>query len=96
MGPLLGTAGEAEELHPLELKALHEGAWKMGEFTEFFQHLVMQVTPELHALLKVMPKAHLELQVMLIDFQQYKSKWIVGGASAMPKELDFTSSTMGK
>ena len=31
----------------LELKALHEGAWKMGEFTAFSQKLTMQVTPEL-------------------------------------------------
>ena len=43
----------------LELKALHEGAWKMGEFMVFSQKLVMQVTPELHTLLKVMPKPHL-------------------------------------
>ena len=44
----------------LELKALHEGAWKMGKFTVFSQHLVMQVTLELGALLKVTPKVHLE------------------------------------
>ena len=37
----------------LELKALHEGAWKMGEFMAFSQNLIMQVTPELQALLKV-------------------------------------------
>ena len=53
----------------LELKALHEGAWKMGEFTVFSQNLIMQVTPELQALLKVVPKAHPELQVMLIKVQ---------------------------
>ena len=45
----------------LELKALHEGAWKIGEFTAFSQHFAIQVTPKLHALLKVMLKAHLEL-----------------------------------
>ena len=45
----------------LELKALREGAWKMGEFTAFSQKLTMQVTPELRALLKVAPKAHPEL-----------------------------------
>ena len=56
----------------------------------------MQVTPELYTLLKVMLKAHLELQVMLIDVQQYKPTWTIGGASAMPKELDFASSTTGK
>ena len=46
----------------LELKALHEGAWKMGKFTVFSQKLIMQVTPELRALLKVAPKAHPEIQ----------------------------------
>ena len=56
----------------LKLKALHEGAWKMGEFMAFSQNLTMQVTPELWALLKVVPKAHPELQAMLIDVQQYK------------------------
>ena len=56
----------------------------------------MQVTPELHALLKVMPKAYLELQAMLINIQQYKPTWAIGGVSAMPKELDFPSSTTGK
>ena len=56
----------------------------------------MQVTPELRALLKVVPKAHPELQVMLIDIQQYKPTWAIGGASATPKELDFSSSTVGK
>ena len=51
----------------LELKALREGTWKMGEFTAFSQKLTMQVTPELRALLKVVLKAHLELQAMLIN-----------------------------
>ena len=58
---------------------LHEGAWKMGEFMAFSQHLVMQVTPELCALLKVMLKAHPELQAMLIDVQQYKPTVGCGG-----------------
>ena len=80
----------------LELKALCEGARKMGEFTAFSQHLIMQVTPELCALLKVMLKAYPELKAMLIDFQQYKPTWVVGGASTVPKELDITSSTLGK
>ena len=80
----------------LELKALHKSAWKMGEFTAFSQKLTMQVTPELQALLKVTPKAHLELQVMLIDVQQYKPSWAVGGASAAPEELDFPSSNAGE
>ena len=56
----------------------------------------MQVTPELRTLLKVMPKAHPELQVMLMDIQQYKPTWAIGGTSTVPKELDFTSSTTGK
>ena len=67
----------------------------MGEFTAFSQKLVMQVTPELRALLKVAPKAHPELQVMLIDVQHYKPTWAVGGMSATPEELDFPSSNTG-
>ena len=51
----------------LELKALHKCAWKMGEFMAFSQQLVIQVTPELRTFLKVVPKAHLELQAMLIE-----------------------------
>ena len=43
-----------------------------------------------------MLKAHPELQAMLIDIQQYKPMWAIGGTSAMPKEFNFTSSTMGK
>ena len=80
----------------LELKALHEGAWKMGKFTVFSQQLTIQVTPELRALLKVTLKAHKELQAMLINVQQYKPTWAVGGTSAMPEELDFPSSSAGK
>ena len=68
----------------------------MGEFMVFYQQLVMQVTLELCALLKVAPKAHQELQVMLINIQQYKPTWVVGGTSAVPKELDFPTSTAGK
>ena len=80
----------------LELKALQEGTWKMGKFMAFSQNLTMQVTLELRALLKVAPKAHLELQAMLIDVQQYKPTWAVGGTSAMPEDLNFPSSTTGK
>ena len=79
----------------LELKALHEGTWKMGEFMAFSQQLTMQITPELQALLKVTPKAYPELLPMLIDVQQYKPTWAIGGMSTMPEELDFPSSTMG-
>ena len=68
----------------LEARALHEGAWKIGEFMAFSQNLVMQVMQELHAMLKVALKACLELQVMLIDIQQYKPTWVVGVASAIP------------
>ena len=68
----------------------------MGKFMAFSQKLIMQVTPELRALLKVAPKAHPELQAMLIDVQQYKPTWAVGGASAMPEVLDFPSSNAGK
>ena len=56
----------------------------------------MQVTPELWALLKVVLKAHPELQAMLINIQQYKPTWAIGGTSAVPKELDFPSNTMGE
>ena len=80
----------------LELKALREGAWEMGKFMAFSQNLIMQVTPELRALLKVALKAHPELQAMLIDAQQYKPTWTVGGASVAPEVLDFPSSNAGK
>ena len=53
----------------LELKALQEGTWKMGKFMKFSQQFTMQVTPELRALLKVIPNTHPELQAMLIDIQ---------------------------
>ena len=62
----------------LNLKALREGTCNMGEFTAFSQHLVIQVRLELCTLLKVVLKAHLEIQVMLIDVQQYKATWVVG------------------
>ena len=32
---------------------------------------------------------------MLINVYQYKPRWAIGGTSAMPKELDFPSSTVG-
>ena len=47
-------------------------------------------------MLKATLKAHLELQAMLIDIQQYKPSWVMGGTSAIPKELDFRSSTAGE
>ena len=68
----------------------------MGEFMAFSQKVTMQVTPELQALLKVTLKAHPELQAILIDIQQCKPTWAIGGTSTMPEELDFPSSTTGK
>ena len=55
----------------LELKALREGAYKLSEFTAFAKHLTMRVSKELCALLKVVHKAHPELQALLIDLMQY-------------------------
>ena len=69
----------------LELRALHEGAWKMGEFMAFSQQLTMQVTPELWALLEVVLKTHPELQAMLINIQQYKPTWAIRGTSTTPE-----------
>ena len=46
--------------------------------------------------MKVSLKAHPELQAMLIDVQQYKPTWTIGGTSAMPEELDFPGSTAGE
>ena len=39
----------------------------MSEFIEFPQHLVIQVTPELHTLLKITLKAHPKLYSLLIN-----------------------------
>ena len=61
VGPLPRAARESGELCPTGAEALHENTRKMGEFTAFSQNFVMQITPELHTLLKVAPKAHLEL-----------------------------------
>ena len=46
--------------------------------------------------MKVVPKAHPELQAMLINVQQYKPTWAIGGTSTVPEELDFPSSNTGK
>ncbi len=56
----------------LELKAVREGCWKLSEFTSYAKKFSLKVSPELKALLKVAPKAHPELQAMLIDLKQYK------------------------
>ena len=55
----------------LELKVLREGACKLLEFTAFAKHLIMRVSKELYALLKVAHKAQPELQALLIDLMQY-------------------------
>ena len=55
----------------LKLKALHEGAYKLLEFTAFAKHLTMRVSKELCALRKVAHKAHPVLQVLLINSMQY-------------------------
>ena len=67
----------------MKLKALHEGAWKKGNFIAFSQYLVRQVMLELCAFLKVALKAYSEFQAMLIDVQKYKPSLIVGGIPAM-------------
>ena len=56
----------------LNLKALYNSTMENGNFIEFPQNPVMQVTEELHALLKVSLKTHLELQAVFINIQQYK------------------------
>ena len=56
----------------------------------------MQVTPELCTLLMFVPKAHPELQSMLINVQHFRPTWVLGGASATLRELYFTSRTAGK
>ena len=78
LGHCLELLEKVESCILLELRALHEGAWIMDKFMAFSQQLVMPVMLELHALLKATPKAHLELQAMMVDVQQYKQSWIVG------------------
>ena len=71
----------------LELKALREGCWKLSEFTAYSSSLVMSVSPELRALLKVAHKANPTLHAMMIDLMQYKPKLIVGQKTKAPPEL---------
>ena len=47
-------------------------------------------------MLKVALNAHVELQAILINVQQHKTMWVVGGASATPKKLDLAGSATGK
>ena len=58
LGHCLESLEELESCILLKLKALLKGTWKIGNFTAFPQHLVMQVILELHSLLKVTPNAH--------------------------------------
>ena len=51
----------------LEVKALREGAWKLSEYTAFHRHLCFVISPKLKVLLKIVPKAHPQLQAYLID-----------------------------
>ena len=60
-GRCLDVLEQQESRVVLELKALREGAWKLSEFTAYAPRLVMKVSPELKALLKVANRAHPEL-----------------------------------
>ena len=71
----------------MELKALREGAWKLGEFTSFANNLTMRISPHLKALLKVANKAHPTLHALLIDLMTYKPKFLVREKSDAPTEL---------
>ena len=51
----------------LELKAVHEGCWKLSVFTAYASRFTLRISLELRALLKIMKKAHPEIHVMLID-----------------------------
>ena len=82
--PLLDTLKQSDSHILLELKVLREGVDKLLEFTAFSRYLTMRVSKELHALLKVAHKAHLELQVLLIDAMQYQPKWLVNECRVAP------------
>ena len=60
----------------------------MSKFTAFSRQLSMRVSKELRALLKVAPKAHPELQALLIDLMQYKPKLLVDERRVAPQERD--------
>ena len=61
----------------LEIKALREGCWKLGEFTAFSRKLVFNISLVLKSLLKVSNRAHPSLQALLIDLMQYRPKLLV-------------------
>lgn len=79
----------------LELKALREGCWKLSEYTAYSTNLVLRVSPELKALLKIAAKAHPELHAMLIDLQQYRPKFVVGEPPVAPPELGMVGDAVG-
>ena len=58
----------------LELMTLQEAAWKMADVCAYVQpcQLVMAVSPELKALLKLANKAHPRLQAMMVDLHLYR------------------------
>lgn len=86
-GRCLDTLELEESRVLLELKALREGSWKLSEFTAYAPNLVMKVSPELRALLKIANKANPELQALLVDVMQYKPKLLVGEKKVAPTEL---------
>jgi len=86
-GRCLEVLEQTESRVLLELKALREGAWKLSEFTAFAPNLVMKVSRDLRALLKIANKANPELQAMLIDLLQYRPKLLVSEDRAAPLEL---------
>ena len=88
-GRCLDTGEKFESKVMLELKALREGSWKLSEYTAFHQRLTYVISKELRALLKIAPKAHPQLQALLIDVLQYKPTWVVDARTASPKQLGF-------
>ena len=71
----------------LELKALREGAWKLSEYTAYSKNLVMRVSPDLRALLKVANRAHPSVHAMLIDLSAYKPKFLIKETRVAPAAL---------
>ncbi len=86
-GRTLDTLELSESKVVLELKALREGAWKLGEFTSYATNLTMRISPHLKALVKVAHKAHPTLHAMLIDLMTYKPKFLAHDKSDAPTEL---------
>ena len=87
-GCCLEALEQSDSRVPLEQKVLREGAHKLLEFTAFAKHITMRVSKELPVLLKVVHKAHPELQVLLIDLMQDQPKLLVGEHHVAPNELE--------